>query len=243
MIKLPIKIEKCPISEAVFEVRFSSEYPIDAVFGILYGGIKDFFTEKPISLPILQLPESVREQDPNLKYQPYHKLSKDNIILNIGPRVLTFINSSPYVGWENWSDFFYAVLEKIKETKVLNKIERIGLRYINFFDENIFDKVKFEVKIIDKTLSHESTNLRTEIIDGKFVKVLQIGNVVNFIKNNSTLTGSIIDIDCLYNIEDNLDFFANYREVIEDAHIKEKELFFSLLEESFLKELQPKFGE
>ncbi len=125
----------------------------------------------------------------------------------------------------------------------MNKIERIGLRYINLFDENIFDKVKFEVKIIDKPLTHESTNLRTEIIDDKFVKVLQIGNAVNFIKNNSTLTGSIIDIDCLYNIEDNLDFFTNYRKVIEDAHIREKKLFFSLLEESFLKELQPKFGE
>ncbi len=48
MIKVPIKIKKCPISEAVFEIRFSSDYPIDAIFGILYGGIKDFFTEKPV---------------------------------------------------------------------------------------------------------------------------------------------------------------------------------------------------
>ena len=245
MIQLPNKIDICPIKEAILEIRYSSEYPVDAIFGILYATIKDFFTEKPISLPILQLPESVREQDPNLKYHAYHKLLKDNIILNIGPRVLTFINLTPYKGWKEWSKFFYGVLEKIKEIRVLNNIERIGLRYINLFDGKIFDKVKFEVKINNKALSNESTSLRTEIIDDKLIKILQIGNSVNIKRNNTEMISSIIDIDCLYNFDDTLDFSDNYchiKEKIENAHVKEKELFFSLLEDSFLKELKPEFG-
>lgn len=243
MSKLPKKIEKCPIKEAIFEIRYSSEYPVDAIFGILYANIKDFFDEKIISLPVLQLPESVRNQDPDLKYSAYHRLSKDNIILNIGPRVLTFINSEPYKGWSTWSIFFYKVLKKIEETGILNKVERIGIRYINIFDGNIFDKVKFEVKLNNNILSEESTNLQTEIIDDKFIVLLRIGNSINITKNKTETNGSVIDIDCLYNITDTSEFFDSYHEIIEKAHIKEKELFFSLLEESFLKELKPKFGE
>jgi len=243
MARLPKKIEECPIKEAVFEIRYFSECPVDAIFGILYAAIKDSFTEEPVSLPVLQLPEAIRERDPNLKYQAYHKITKGNMCLNIGPRVLAFANSDTYEGWTEWSEFFYTLLEKIKTVEVLNKIERMGLRYINLFDGNIFDKVKLEVKINDRILREESTNLRTEIIDDDFVKILQIGNSVNIAKNDMVNNGSVIDIDILHDINDTSDFLANYRDVIEKAHVKEKELFFSLLEESFLEELKPDYGE
>lgn len=243
MIQLPKKIKDCPITEAVLEFRYDSDYPSDAIFGMLYGAIKDFFSEKPVSLPILQLPETVRMQDPNLKYHAYHRLINDNIILNIGPRVLTFSNMPPYNGWNEWSKFFYAVYDKIIKAKVLSKVERIGLRYINCFNESIFDKVKVEVKVNNEFLSEESTNLRTEIIEDQFIKILQIGNSVNVAKDNQVTIGSIIDIDVLYLINDSSNFFENYHSIIEDAHNKEKELFFSLLEESFLMELGPIYGE
>jgi len=45
-VHLPEKIENCPIVEAVFEIRYSSKYPEDAIFGVLYAAVKDFFTEK-----------------------------------------------------------------------------------------------------------------------------------------------------------------------------------------------------
>lgn len=243
MIPLPKKIENCPIIEAVFEIRYSSESPVDAIFGILYASIKDFFTEKPVSLPILQLPESVREQDPNLKYHAYHKLVNGNFVLDIGPRVLTFRNIPPYEGWTQWSKFFYSVLGSIEQTKVLDIIERIGLRYVNLFNGNIFNKVKVDVNIDNKTITDASTNIKTEILDEKFIKILQVGNSVNMVKDGKMINGSIIDIDCLYNVSGSLNFFDNYHEIIEDAHNKEKELFFSLLEDSFLQELKPQYGE
>lgn len=243
MKKLPNKIENCPIKESVLELRFASEYPVDAIFGILYAQIKDFFDKEVVSLPVLQLPESVRAQDPNLKYQAYHQVSKDNIILKIGPRVLTFVNSSPYEGWGKWSNLFYDVLEKIMETDVINRVERVGLRYINFFNDNIFDKVKCKINLINTEINTESTNLRTEIIDNNYIMVVQIGNSVDFQINNKILKGSIIDIDCLYNPESNIVSFEKYKNIIEEAHNKEKELFFSLLNDSFLGDLNPKYGE
>lgn len=243
MIPLPDKIEICPINEAILEIRYSSDFPKDAIFGIVYSVVKDFFPDKPVPLPILQLPETVREQDPNLQYKPHHTLKKDNIVFNIGPKVLTFSNISPYIGWTEWSKFFYSIYEKVKTTEVISSVERIGLRYINIFKENIFDKVKLEINLIDNILNDESTTFRTEIIDGELLKVLQIGNSLNIIRNNKPFIGSVIDIDCIYQVNDSADFFANFYKIIETAHIKEKDLFFSLLEKSFLEELKPTYGE
>ncbi|MCK5741688.1 MAG: TIGR04255 family protein [Chlorobi bacterium] len=243
MKSLPDKIEKCPITEAIFELRFTSDFPDEAIFGIIYAEVKDDFKEGHESLPILQLPEKVRAQDPGLMYKAHHRLAKGNMVLNIGPRVLSFANSDIYTGWAEWSKFFNTILNKIEKTNVLTNIERIGLRYINIFSDNIFDKVKLEVKIDNKILSDESTNLRTEIIDGQYINILQVGNSLNITKNNQDISGSIIDIDCIYNVENTTEFLSDRSDIIEGLHNNEKKLFFSILKESFLEELKPTYGD
>lgn len=243
MNKLPVIIDPCPIKEAILEIRYSSAYPSDAVFGMFYGKIGKLFKDKPVSLPILQLPEAIRRSDPALKYKAYHQFSKGNHSLNIGPDVLTFSTNEPYSGWKDWSVFFYDILAKSIAAEVMTKIERVGLRYINHFDNNILEKIHCEVNLVGKKLINESTNLRTEALDEDFIKILQIGNSVTMVKGNKSFSGSVIDIDILCNIKDSKLFLENYEEVIEKAHNKEKELFFSLLKDSFLEEFNPSYGE
>lgn len=242
MERYPIKINICPISEAILEIRYKSEYPNDAIFGLIYNETKEIFKDKPYSLPILQLPSQIREQDPNLLYKPHHRLKKSNFLFNIGPRVLNFVNTEPYEGWKNWSEFFYNILGNIKEINVMNEIERVGLRYVNLFNDIILDKVKVKLDIIDRSLDDESTHFRTEIRDENSIIILQLGNSVNIEKDDDVIHGSIIDIDCINNIEDNDYFWKNYKDIIENSHSKEKKMFFSLLEESFIQKLEPVYG-
>ena len=68
MEKLPISIDPCPIIEAIFEIRFESSFPGDAIFGIIYNCFKDEY-QTVEQLPILQLPAAVRTQDPALQDQ------------------------------------------------------------------------------------------------------------------------------------------------------------------------------
>ncbi|MCE2887858.1 MAG: TIGR04255 family protein, partial [Pseudanabaena sp.] len=77
MQSIPKKITPCPILQAVVELRFETVLPSDAVFGILYSLLSSQYNtfEK---LPILQIPEILRSQDPNLRYQPAYKLIDDN---------------------------------------------------------------------------------------------------------------------------------------------------------------------
>lgn len=241
--QLPITIDPCPIEEAILEIRYSSKVPNEAIFGMLYANINKFFDGEPISLPTLQVPEQIRRQDPSFKYKPYHQLRHKGQILNIGPDVLTFSKHKPYVGWQSWSDFFYEVLDTVFNTGVVAKVERLGLRYINVFNDNIFDKINCDITINTQKLTDESTNLRTEMNDGGYSKNLQIGNNITLVKDNKPFNCSVIDIDVLYNIKDSQMFFNDYHEVVEEAHLKEKELFFSLLNPSFLEKFNPNYGE
>jgi uncharacterized protein (TIGR04255 family) len=70
MDKLPIKISPCPIMEATVELKFSSDLPKGAVFGVLYNSLKDTFG-KVEQLPTAMLPIEVIESDPNLKYKAH----------------------------------------------------------------------------------------------------------------------------------------------------------------------------
>ena len=89
--KLPKLIDPCPIIEAIIEIRFESKLISDAIFGVIYNSVKETFP-KTENLPILQIPENIRINDPNLKYNPYYSLLNNNFILQIGPKVVSLIN-------------------------------------------------------------------------------------------------------------------------------------------------------
>ena len=241
MKKIPRKINICPLEEAVFEIRFSSEIPSDAIFGIIYSSVKDFFPKESLKqLPVQQIPEQIRLKDPNLRYQALHRLQKDNLSLSIGPQTIIFGNNRDYLGWKDWSAFFHSILDEVKKTGVLSKVERIGLRYINVFNSNILENTNIKLLISDNQLLHETSNLRTELKDSGFIKVLQIGNSVNITSNNQSRIGSIVDIDCIFEFKDE-DFFKDYPKLINLAHTKGKELFFNLLTDEFIKSLDPEY--
>ena len=141
-VKLPKKIEPCPILEAVIELRFSTSFPHDAIFGIIYKEFKDLYP-KVEPLPILQLPEIVRREDKNLLYKPYYKLhSRDSYILQVGARMISLVRLAPYSGWREFSERFRYIAKKVDELKIIDSYVRIGIRYINEFEGNIFDKRK-----------------------------------------------------------------------------------------------------
>ncbi len=245
MNSLPQKITPCPIVEAIVQLRFTSMLPSEAVFGVVYSKVGNEF-DKVNNLPILQIPELVRAKDPNLTYQAHYSLIKDNypVQLNIGPRTITFSNTDRYIGWDNYYKFIGDTLEKINDTNVIHLPERIGVRYINFFEAQILDRVSINLSIQNHEIKSESTNIRTELMDNNYLIIIQIVNNQNVTIQDKNNFGSLIDIDCIYNFEEsNPSLNESFFSVIEEAHQKEKENFFGLLEADFLSELNPEYGD
>lgn len=237
IVKLPKKIDPCPIIEAIVELRFNSPFPHDAIFGIIYKEFKDDYPTVE-ELPILQLPESVRRQDPNLSYKPYYKLSKnDKFLFQVGARVISLISLNPYAGWNKFYEELKDMLQRIRKLEILSSYNRVGIRYINGFEGNIFEKVDLSLNMRGKILKDINTSMRLEMPTGKFVSTLRIANNVQITIKDKTIQGSIIDIDTFIEnpVEDELG-------LLDIGHIEEKKLFFTLLKEDFLKhELNPEY--
>jgi uncharacterized protein (TIGR04255 family) len=234
--RIPIKISPCPIQEAAVEIRFESNFPSDAVFGLIYNAFKSEYTGPTEKLPILQLPDFVRTKDPNLTYQPHYKLTKNGFILQIGPKVISINNVNKYVGWADYSKKIFKSIEKMKKLNLITKLVRIGIRYINFFELDIYKNINLDLKLSKKPFISEQLSIRSLLKTGRFLTNLQVLNHGNIFNKH----GSIIDIDTYIEKLNERDF-ENLESVINEGHNKEKEVFFTLLKSDFLNQFHPEY--
>lgn len=240
----PKTIDPCPIIESIVEIRYSSTLPGDAVFGFLYAllGLKDDFP-KVEAQPILQIPELIRNQDDNLRYQAHYILSQgDSLQLKIGPKAIVFGCVNTYVGWDRYSAFIKKYLAKLNGTPLIDVVERIGLRYINLFKYEILDKIKMDISLSEEKISEGTMTLRLERKHGSMLEVFQIANNVGVQTAAYAGSGSTIDIDCIQPIMEKFDSSGDKLfKVIEQLHAQEKDSFYSVLRPEFVATLNPKY--
>ncbi len=229
--KLPKKINPCPISEAIVELRFDSQFPADAVFGVLYNEFKNDYPNVQ-ELPILQLPELVRKQDPLLKFKPYYRLSSDDqFMFQVGARVISLTNRDPYSGWDTFSKRIKDLIKRVNKLNITNAYIRVGIRYINVFNDDILKKISLSLKIGDECMAKLDTYIRLEIPTESFANTLQITNNVQINRAGSVVKGSLVDIDTYVESPQ-----GDVMSMIDKGHLEEKRLFFTLLKEEFVKE-------
>ena len=230
----PKRIEKCPIVDAVVEIRFESSINPNAIFGIVFNEFKNHYPNVE-ALPILQLPEPLRTKDPGLQFKAHYKISGDDNSIQIGPNTLVIGAKMPYQGWETFSKEIFDILHRTFNLNIIKLVTRLGIRYINFFELDIFKYINLDLRINDRKIDLTNTLVRTEIENAGFKSILQIAN-------NAKMTdksGSLIDVDTFKTYEPAHKFNSNYVDEINQGHLEEKESFFSLLNPEFLNTLNP----
>lgn len=235
--KIPQKIDPCPIRDAILEIRFTSNIDPNAIYGIIYNKIKNNYP-KTTQLGLLQIPEVFRKKDAELKYKPLYKLTNGNYAVQIGTNVITISNYNEYQGWDNFSKKIYSICEMLKELDIIESISRVGLRYINYFTENIYDLIKLKIDWNTRNTSKDIMYFRSNFIEDDIINTLQIANKAEISFDKEKMSGSILDIDSY--TDKNLDaFLKDYQSIIEKVHNVEKKIFFNLLEDEFLSSLKP----
>jgi len=235
---LPIKIDPCPIAEAGFEVRFTASIYAGAVFGLVYNVLKESHPSTVVKLPILQLPEELRDQDPNLIYRPHYQISNDNFFVQIGPRVIVIVCKTPYPGWKAFKQEVVDALAAIIDTEAIGTIERMGLRYVNIFTgdvtEEITLKIKSEVPYDTKTVS-----MRMTVEHGGLMNNINIHNEA-LVGEKKDQAGTVVDIDTFINLNMPVSEWG-YADILDRMHDAEKSIFFASLEQSLLERLNPTY--
>ena len=126
------QLKKQLVTEALLEVRFvPPSMPYGIIPGQLYEALKVSFP-KAIELPAAQMPIGLGPE----KFVRHRFLSEDeDRMFQVGVGVFS-VNHVHYAGFEKFVNDCQAVLSAAKDVGLLNKIERLGLRYINMAELN-----------------------------------------------------------------------------------------------------------
>jgi uncharacterized protein (TIGR04255 family) len=235
--KLPKKIGICPIIDSVIEFRFKTVLPSAAVFGIIYNSLKDECPGEVVQTPIATLPEQMITTDPNLIYQAHYRITEEKFSIGIGPRSLSISGIGLYQGWSEFHKKIQIVHKKLEEAHIVEKFERIGLRYTNFFrGDDIFPKVKLNFAIEGAVQKQVSAVVE----DNPILTTILVANNLTIQRPSGLEIGSIYDLDSYYSPNGGFTF-KGLDEKIVTTHDVEKKRFYSLLQPEFLTTLKPEY--
>ena len=236
-VKIPKLLKKCPIIDVVVEIRFETKIDRNAVFGVIYNSLKKYqgkVSQIQMPLPLMPLPQ-------NGNFNPMFNITNKDHTIKIGPNVLIVGIAFPYMGWSKFAAISEEIFNIALGTGIIGSVSRLGLRYRNFFEGDITNNLTFSLS----NFKHkpQNLNIRFEVDEDHVNSVLQYANnaVLEDKTNQFKKLGSIIDIDCYRNYSSNFNFRANLERELKMVHDAEKNVFFSLLKESFLNTFEPEY--
>lgn len=243
--KLPHKLKKEPLSDAIFELRFSSKSPASSILpGILFSALPE---EKVIEqLPAAQFSKQFRDTDPNLQYAPVVRLIWKEFFILVSDRSLAVACKIPYPGWSEFKDAIIKVIKVLSDSSVIENIQRYSLKYVDLIPSNNLKEqvsfINFIARLGDHKLEKEVFQFRIEIPQDKYIHaILIVSSAVLTLNDGTKKEGIVIDIDSICNIDNQSfnDFNTGFNEKLDDIHLKNKEMFFECITPETLKYLEP----
>ncbi|MBE0435809.1 MAG: TIGR04255 family protein [Methylomicrobium sp.] len=245
--RLPKRLCKEPLLDALFECRFITNFPVSSILpGILFS---EFEGEKQLErLPHSEIPEAVRNSDPNLQYVPLVRIRLDNYSFLIGDRSLAISCNLPYKGWNDFKPTIIKLIGVLKKSGLINKVIRYSTKYVDLIESDDFaDQVSLadlSLRIGGHNLTKEPYQVRMEISVEGFINILQIiSGAKVLMPDNSERHGVVIDIDT---IKDTGGISVEQLEVdfdnaLEHIHRINKETFFDCITEQTIARLEPEY--
>ncbi len=230
--KLPSKLRKEPLLDAVFEVRFSSKVPASSILpGILFNKLDG---EKVIAQqPVAQLPKQMRDVDPNLQFAPLIRIQWKEYFFLIGDRNLAVACKIPYPGWAKFKNAIMQVAKILSELQIIENVQRYSLKYVDLIPfSNLKEQVSsvnLHIKLGDHVLEKEIFQLRLEIPQNEFITAVQILSAALVTTlDQTTKQGLIVDIDTIRNLDNQhfSEFIRDLENNLDTIHQKSKEVFF-----------------
>ena len=174
---LPQLLAKCPLREVIFELRFAPSKPAagDLLLGILYSALKKDYSEM-IPLPMASVPRQFRNQNPEMLYQPSHRLGSGMNSVNVGDRVVN-VHTLEYPGWSRFKERAESLIGALQATGFVQQIERFSFKYTNLIEaaepESQLPLLNMHVELCGKAPTEKGFHLRTELFEGKYTTIIQ----------------------------------------------------------------------
>lgn len=238
---LPRQIDPCPIVESVFEVRFISTQTWPTMPGLIYKLIGERYPDQ-LELPLAQLNEAFRRQDPALQNLPLYQFAGSEFLIQIGPKVVSLNTKvGTYPGWTKIRGELEWLLGQLKCSGLVSEIERLGVRYIDLLPGDIFTGLKLGLHLDGKPILGVQTGVTVIFHRGMIAMRLQVTNDAIANLPDGPKAGSILDMDAWFGPLD-VDLFENGLQRFDEAHAAIKGVFFGLLRGELLATMNPVYA-
>lgn len=241
--RLPKRIDH-RLVDTIIRVQFVPGVPPETVPGYVHSLWRDrFISSFPDRSPKLRvgLSDLLIEPQSTLFF-----LTNDNKFrIDVDGSAITFNSVSDYAGWDRLREVFNECIETLFLNGIVRQVERLGVRYINRFDQvRIFDHLDITVKIGGVVPGSNRQQVRAEFERNGFTSVLTLVNEypAESVRSNTPSNNffSLFDVDIIKFFDTNEPIsYAALLSVLEDAHLEEKTIFFTLLNPDFLQTLNP----
>jgi len=240
-LRLPKRITPCSIVNATVEVRFQTNLPPSIVPGLIYGAVRERFAKRE-ETPEGTMPEALRAANPVLRYRPTVVLAGETFALHVGPRTLYLaMIGSDYPGWSAYRETCAWVMEKIRPLEVIKTPERLGLRYTDFFESPVKDRLQVDLLLGGQSQVGEPFEFTCHMRREGFQCVVRVGSSVLLETSKGNRPGCVLDVDLGFAVEPG-QFWNSAIAEFDRAHKVQKRLFFEeLLQPSFLATLNPQY--
>lgn len=232
---LPVKIKSKNLLSAIIELRFDKVLPVEEIAWPLYVKMKDTFNS-PQPSPIYEIPKEMRMRDSNLKDTILFMLeSKDGMYqVGCGEGIVTIsLGNFNYRKWKNFYTEFEKVFNEIGDG--IKQINRVGVRYINVFDDGNLDSFKIDLLLNQETLKKVPLRLNFDFeLDERIVKLNLLNKAQYKFNSENRVNAVVLDIDVIYNQQVEKD---NIQNIIEDSHSVVKKTFFGICCDDFIQQV------
>ncbi len=248
--QLPRKITPDNIHEAVVELKYNSDISFEILIGIFFSLLdeKYTYTNRPLqqSVPSIALSNNL-QTEVNFKFGVQNIFYTENIQIVCSPNTIVFSSVHQYVGWIIFHEEIKSFINQIWKSDKLKNFFRIGVRYITHYaHQELKNLIKFQFSFGLPQIKSTKFLFKSEFDWDEFHIILNLSS--RYFSKQTIQSGgaeikteplSIVDIDTICQIE-----ISNLNELykmIESTHLKEKEVFFNLIDENYLKTLNPEY--
>lgn len=244
--RIPVRLKKEPLLEAVWEIRFSgARSPVaDLLPGMLFKSFPGKY-DTAVKLPVADIPAPVVEHDPNLRYVPKIRLEGLNQAVQIGDRVVSLSCRRPYSGWARFSADIRELAKAVQETGLVDRLERFSLKYIDLIELEKpvgLAHLNLDLRMGKYELAAKPVQLRTEIKEGDLVHIVQIISPaeVGLPGMEGRLKGVLVDIDSIKPMADG-ESWDVLDQRLDEVHASCKKMFFNILKPETIEALEPEY--
>lgn len=244
--KIPVRLKKEPLLEAIWEIRFSGakSSAADLLPGMLFKALPGRYGNI-VRLPVADIPALIVEHDRNLRYAPKIRLENGNQAIQIGEHVVSLSCRRPYSGWNQFSADIRDLAKAVQDTNLIETLERFSLKYIDLIELEQplgLNCLNLALKLGEHEISTKPVQLRTEIKGNGLVHIVQIvsPSEVTLPGTEGRLKGVLLDIDTIKPLVEQ-ESWDSLDQRLDDVHAACKKMFFSLLTPETVDKLEPEY--